>query len=136
MKSESNTVTAHNLNRLYQWRRDRPSAAEMKRAIVVSSERIPPDVVAMNSQVRFADESSGSSHEVTIVHPADADPARGKISVLTPVGAALLGLSVGQFIDWLLPDGTMRRLRVLKVIHQAPVKRSLRVEFGFLPGVF
>lgn len=136
MKSKSNIVTAHNLSRLYQWRRDQPSVAEIKRADVESSERIPREVVAMNSQVRFADESSGSSHEVTIVHPADADAARGKISVLTPIGAALLGLSVGQFIDWLFPNGTMRRLRVLKVLHHAEAKRSLREEYGFLPGVF
>lgn len=136
MKSESNTVTARELNRLYQWRRDRPSAAEMERADCVSSERIPPDVVAMNSQVRFADESSGSSHEVTIVHPDDADAARGRISVPTPVGIALRGLSVETFIDWLCPHGTTRRLRVLKVRHQAEAKRQLRMEFGFHPGVF
>ena len=136
MKSESNTVTAHNLNRRYQWQRDRPSAAEMKRAIVVSLERIPPNAVAMNSQVRFADESSGSSHKLTIVLPAEADPARCKISVRAPVGAALLGLSVGRFIHWLFPNETMRRLRVLKVLHHAEAKRSLRVEFGCLPGVF
>lgn len=135
MKSESNTVTRGNLNRLYQWRRDRPSTTEMKRADVASAKRTP-DVVAMKYQVCFADESSGSSREVTVVHPDEIGAASGKIRVLIPVGAALLGLSVEQFIDRLFPNGTMRRLRVLKMLHQAEAKRSLREQFGFLPGVF
>jgi len=55
---------------------------------------------------------------VTIVYPQDADPSDGKISVMAPVGSALLGLSVGQSIDWCFPDGRPRTLRVVELLYQ------------------
>lgn len=97
-----------------------PSAellAELDRAIVVPMESIPANTVAMYSRVRYRDETSGSAREVQIVFPADADMAQGKVSVLAPVGAALIGLPCGQSIDWIFPDGTSRRLTVLAVTH-------------------
>jgi regulator of nucleoside diphosphate kinase len=93
-------------------------AAELKKAVVVDSRRIPPDVVTMGSRVRFEDENTGERREVTIVFPQQANTSMGLISVLTPVGTALLGLAGGQSIVWPFPDGTQRCLRVLKIIYQ------------------
>jgi regulator of nucleoside diphosphate kinase len=85
---------------------------ELNRAIVVSSEALPADVVTMNSRVVYSDETAGVRRLVTIVYPGDADESAGRISVLSPLGTALLGLSVGQAIDWDFPDGSRRTLRV------------------------
>ncbi len=91
---------------------------ELDRAIVVSSEAVPADVVTMNSRVHYVDETTGERRLVKIVYPAEADAAEGKVSVLAPVGAALLGLSIGQAIEWDFPDGIRRRLRVEDVSYQ------------------
>jgi regulator of nucleoside diphosphate kinase len=72
----------------------------------------------MNSVVRFADEESGKESEVTLVFPGSADVEKQRISVLAPIGSALLGLSVGDSIDWPLPDARTRRLRVVAVTYQ------------------
>jgi regulator of nucleoside diphosphate kinase len=91
---------------------------ELARAVVVPREQIPNDVVTMNSRVVFADETTGERREVTLVYPAQADISAGKISILVPVGTALLGLRVGQSIDWELPSGEKRRYRVIDVPYQ------------------
>ncbi len=91
---------------------------ELERAIVLSSEAVPRDVVTMNSRVLYVDETTGERRLVKIVYPMEADASAGKISVLAPVGAALLGLSIGQAIEWGFPDGTRRRLRVEDVSYQ------------------
>ena len=93
-------------------------AEELDRAIVVPWDRIPKDVVTMNSRLIYSDESSGSTREVELVFPDDVDTEAGKISVLAPVGCALLGLSAGQSIDWSLPGGKVHRLRVECVLSQ------------------
>jgi regulator of nucleoside diphosphate kinase len=103
--------------------------SELERAIVVSSEAVPPDVVTMNSRVVYSDETSGVQRVVTIVFPGDADAADGKVSVFSPIGTALLGLSVGQAIDWDFPDGSRRRLRVDELVHQP--ERRLSRQPGF-----
>ena len=72
---------------------------ELSRAIVVPQELIPPDVVTMNSTVRFQDMATGKEMEVTLVYPNKANADMGRISVMAPVGVALLGLSVGQTIE-------------------------------------
>jgi regulator of nucleoside diphosphate kinase len=92
--------------------------AELERAIVVAPEVIPSSVVTMYSQVRYLDESAGVRRQIQIVYPEDADVELGKVSVLAPVGAALLGLEAGQTIDWRFPAGETRRLRVEKVLYQ------------------
>ncbi len=92
--------------------------AELDNAEVVDTAEIPADVVTMNSRVRFVDEVSGDERDMTLVYPADADSEQGRISVLAPIGAALLGLSVGQTIDWPMPDGSSRRLRVVSILYQ------------------
>jgi regulator of nucleoside diphosphate kinase len=91
---------------------------ELARAIVVPPEQIPKDVVTMNSRVVFEDETTGERREVTLVYPAHADIGAGKISILVPVGSALLGLRIGQSIDWNLPNGQRRRYRVIAVPYQ------------------
>ena len=92
--------------------------AEIDRAEVVEPEQIPPNRVTMNSRVRFVDEASKDEHEITLVFPAHADVEENRISVLAPVGSALLGLSVGDTIEWPLPNARSRRLRVVAVTYQ------------------
>ena len=93
-------------------------AAELDKAAVVDSRLVPSDVVTMNSRVLFEDESTGERHKVTIVFPQQADPSKAFVSVLAPVGTALLGLAAGQSIVWPFPDGGTRSLRVLQIIYQ------------------
>jgi regulator of nucleoside diphosphate kinase len=95
-----------------------PLERELARAIVVSSEAVPPDVATMNSLVRYADEREGGSHTVALVYPAAARRGQGMVSILAPLGTALLGLSEGQAIDWDFPDGSRRRIRLEEVLHQ------------------
>jgi len=92
---------------------------ELSRAVVVPEDQVPADVVRMNSRVLYLDESNGLSREVELSFPEGADLTYGKISVLSPVGSALLGLKVGQTIEWQFPNGQSRRLRVVSVIHTA-----------------
>ncbi len=91
---------------------------ELARATVVPRADIPRDVVTMNSRGVFENETTGARREVTLVYPADADIDAGKISVLVPVGTALLGLRAGQSIDWQLPSGEKQRYRVIEVPYQ------------------
>jgi regulator of nucleoside diphosphate kinase len=99
--------------------RDRDQLArELDEADIVDSSRVPPNIVTMNSRVLFEDEAIGTTREVTIVLPQDADAVEGKVSVLAPVGTALLGLAENQSIVWPFPDGSQRRLRVLEVLYQ------------------
>lgn len=91
---------------------------ELVRARVVPRDKIPGDVVTMNSRVVFENESTGERREVTLVYPGNADIGAGRISVLVPVGTALLGLREGQSIDWELPGGEKQRYRILKVPFQ------------------
>lgn len=88
---------------------------EVERAELFSAETLPDDVVALGSEVEFLDEGTGQSRSVTIVLPAHADIAAGRISILTPAGAGLIGLSVGQAIDWPDSAGRERRLKILSV---------------------
>lgn len=92
---------------------------ELVRAVVVSPAEIPKDVVTMNSRVVFEDETTGERREITLVYPKHADIASGKVSVLVPVGTALLGMRVGQTIDWRLPSGQQHRYKVVAVPFQA-----------------
>jgi regulator of nucleoside diphosphate kinase len=91
---------------------------EIERAEIVEPEAVPRTVVTMNSVVRFVDEESGKESEIKLVFPGHADVESNRISVLAPVGSALLGLSVGDSIGWPLPNGRTRRLRVVAVTYQ------------------
>jgi regulator of nucleoside diphosphate kinase len=79
---------------------------------------VPADVVTMRSQVEFRDEESGRVQKVTLAYPGEEDIANGKISVLTPIGSALLGHAVGQSARWVTRGGKARSLTVLKVLFQ------------------
>jgi regulator of nucleoside diphosphate kinase len=92
--------------------------SELVRAQVVPREKIPDDVVTMNSRVIFEDETTRERREITLVYPGSADIDAGKISVLVPIGTALLGLRVGQSIDWELPGGDKHRYRIVEVPFQ------------------
>lgn len=88
---------------------------EVERAELFGPDTLPDDVVALGSEVEFLDEGTGQSRRVTIVLPAHADIEAGRISILTPAGAGLIGLSVGQTIDWPDAAGRERRLKILSV---------------------
>ena len=93
--------------------------AELDRARVVSDSALSAGVVRMGSTLRFTTDA-GEDRTVTLVYPGEADIAAGKISVLTPIGAALIGLSAKQSIDWTARDGHVHRLTVETV--EAPVE--------------
>ncbi len=88
---------------------------ELDRAHILPAERLRPDIVNLGSQVEFRDEQTGKVQKIILVYPPDADIARRRVSVLTPVGAALLGLSVNQTISFHTRTGERRELTVLKV---------------------
>lgn len=91
--------------------------AELDRAEVVGHDEVPAGVVTMNSRVHCREESSGKDYHLTLVYPEDAG-SEGKVSILAPVGCALLGLSVGQHIDWPAPGGKQLKLTLLEVEYQ------------------
>jgi regulator of nucleoside diphosphate kinase len=92
-------------------------AQEMERASIVPDDADLQGVVRMGSHVDYRDDSTGEAREVVLVYPHEADISRKRISVLTPVGAALIGLSVGQTIEFQTPDRRTRALTVLRVSH-------------------
>jgi regulator of nucleoside diphosphate kinase len=92
--------------------------SELARAEIVDPEDIPSTVVTMNSTVRFRVESSPDEFTLTLVYPKDMDASSGKISVLAPVGSALLGLSQGDEIEWPKPGGGVLRVRIEEIVYQ------------------
>lgn len=92
--------------------------AELASATVVEPEQVPPTVVTMNSTVRFTVASSQQEFELTLVYPKDSGTNEKTISILSPVGSALLGLSQGNEIEWPAPGGGLVRVRVKEVVYQ------------------
>lgn len=90
---------------------------ELSRARVVPADKVPSDVITMNSIVSLRDLDSDETEEMELVYPADADMAHGRISVLAPIGTAILGYRLGDVIEWRVPAG-LRRLRVEEVLYQ------------------
>lgn len=90
-------------------------ADELGRADVMLEGAQPQHIVRMNSQVEFRDETTGKINKVRLVYPVEADIAARKISVLTPVGTALIGVRAGDSISWDTPGGERRKLTVLSV---------------------
>jgi regulator of nucleoside diphosphate kinase len=88
--------------------------AEMDRATVVAADALPSNVVRMGSTVTYGT-ADGRTRRVTLVFGGEADIARDRISILTPVGTALIGLAVGQSITWTTRDGREQELSVLSV---------------------
>lgn len=88
--------------------------SELERAQVVEADAIPPDTIQMGTTLEY-EPHDGHKRRVTLVYPAEADIAEGKVSILTPVGTALLGLRPGQSIDWVANDQRPHRLTVVSV---------------------
>ena len=87
-------------------------------ADLVDSREVPPDVVTMNSQFIIRMTDSGQQREITLCYPADAAPAAGRVSVYSPVGAALLGLRVGERARWSTPNGDACEADIVAVLFQ------------------
>jgi len=90
---------------------------ELNRARVVPSKDIPEDVITMNSKVRLRDLGSGQEIVYSLVFPGDANVAENKISVLAPIGTALIGYRVGDTIEWKVPGG-LKKLKVEEILYQ------------------
>lgn len=91
---------------------------ELERAKIVSEGDIPKDVVTMNSQVEYFDQTLGKSNLVTIVYPQQANSEEKKVSILSALGSALIGLREKQELNWMFPNGQTHRLQVVKVHYQ------------------
>lgn len=92
--------------------------AELSRAEIVEPQDMPPTVVTMNSTVRFKVQSTAEVFVLTLVYPKDIDASGHKISVLAPVGSALLGLSQGDQIDWPKPGGGVLNVSIEEIVYQ------------------
>ena len=90
---------------------------ELERGTEVESTEVAPDVVTMNSTVRVTDLDANTTHLYTIVFPSDADFEKGRISILSPLGTALLGYRAGDVVEWEMPRG-VRRLRIEALLYQ------------------
>jgi regulator of nucleoside diphosphate kinase len=93
-------------------------AEELDRAELVEPAAVPRDVVTMHSCVKFIDDDTGEVRTVTLAYPGEEDSRQGKISVITPVGSALIGLRAGATMAWRTLDGRTKRLSVLEIRHQ------------------
>ncbi|MBD8635522.1 MULTISPECIES: nucleoside diphosphate kinase regulator [unclassified Stenotrophomonas] len=123
------TVSSHDLARL-EALLDSPAASalptaaalseELTRANVLPSAEMPEGIVMMHSRVECEDETSGDTHVLTLVYPREANVDEHKVSVLAPVGTALLGLAIGQRIEWDAPGGRKLKLRVTAVHNDKP----------------
>lgn len=91
---------------------------ELERANLLNDNEIPPDLITMNSKVRFANLDTGKEMIVTLVYPSETNFEEGKISILASLGSALLGLRVNQEINWKFPNGKTQRLRILELLYQ------------------
>ena len=90
---------------------------ELERAAVVSSKEIPPDVVTMNSRVLLRDVDTSEEMTYSLVFPKDANVESGSISILAPVGTAILGYAESDVVEWSVPSGR-RRISIEKILYQ------------------
>jgi regulator of nucleoside diphosphate kinase len=90
---------------------------ELERAAAVDPHEVPGDVVTMNSTVRLRDLNDGETFEYTLVYPRDANAAEDRVSILAPIGTAILGCRAGDVVEWPVPAG-VARLQVEEVVFQ------------------
>ena len=90
---------------------------ELARAQIVSPQEIPADVITMNSKVSLVDLDTHEEEIYTLVYPENANTGEGKVSILAPVGTAMLGYRQGDIFEWEVPAGK-RRLKVDKILYQ------------------
>jgi len=95
-----------------------PLAELLAGADLVPPREVPADVATMYSQLLLADLATGEQRRYTLCYPADAEPARGFVSVLSPAGTSLLGLPVGAEAHWHTPDGRQHAVRLLEILFQ------------------
>jgi regulator of nucleoside diphosphate kinase len=121
------TISSLDLERLYKLIESFPASgfagkddleAELGRANVVEPTDVPPTLVTMNSTVKFSVESTKNEFELTLVYPKDVDASGHTISVLAPVGSALLGQSQGDEIEWPKPGGGLLKVKIKEVVYQ------------------
>lgn len=99
---------------------------ELNRAQIVASQKVPHDVITMNSKVMLKDLDTEEEIIYTLVYPPDADLMEDKISVLAPVGTAMLGFREGEVITWEVPAGVVR-LKVVKILYQPEAAGDLDI---------
>ena len=99
---------------------------ELQRARIVAREDVEPTVVTMHSRFIFRDETTGDTRKATLVYPDGENIAEGRISILTPFGAALLGLSEGQSIDFETRIGERRVVTLVRVLSQRILAANMR----------
>lgn len=92
--------------------------AELARATIVEPKEVPSTAVSMNSTVRFVVASTGEAFNLTLVYPKNMDSTGSKISILAPVGSALLGLTQGDEIAWPKPGGGQLTVRIEEILYQ------------------
>jgi regulator of nucleoside diphosphate kinase len=90
---------------------------ELSRAARVGTRHVPPNIVTMNTRVHLKDMDSKQDMIVTLVYPEDVRPAEGRLSVLSPIGTAILGYSEGDTIEWPAPGG-VKRIKIHKILYQ------------------
>jgi regulator of nucleoside diphosphate kinase len=105
-----------------RWQRLHPLSAELlldelNRATTVAPADLPDDVVTMRSRVTFVEAAGGEPRTVQLVYPSEADMAHDRVSIMTPIGAALIGMRVGSAIDWPNRQGEPRRLEIVGVVQ-------------------
>jgi regulator of nucleoside diphosphate kinase len=129
-------ITRRNIGRLdallaahatdWSWRPVELLVRELMRATVVEESQIPPDTVTMGSRVEFREETHGITQVVTLAYPGERDAFADAISVITPIGAALIGLAEGQSISYAAPDGSPITVKVNKVLYQPEADHRVR----------
>lgn len=100
-------------------------ASELDKARVGDPQAIPPDVITMNSTARLVDQATGDEMVYTLVFPEEADISHGRISILAPIGTAMLGYRVGDIFEWDTPGGK-RSIRVEEVVYQPEASGDYR----------
>lgn len=105
---------------------------ELDRATLLDPAAIPTDVVTMGARVQFEDIYSGEIEEYTLTFPDQADISAGRLSVLAPVGAALLGYREGSIVEWPTPGG-IRRLKIHRVTPPRESSAALAAATAYIP---
>jgi regulator of nucleoside diphosphate kinase len=138
MESHDIYITEYDLTRLKELvqvgisfaERDRDSLeslqGELDRAHIVVPTAVPNDVITMNSRVRLKDLETNEEKVYTLVFPSEANVQQQKISILAPIGTAILGSRVGDMVEWRVPGG-IRKLRIEEILYQPEAAGQYRL---------
>ncbi len=100
-----------------EWTRIEELEAELNRAVIIAPDQVAADVITMNSKVCLKDVDTNKEESYELVYPEDADIEQNKISILAPIGTAILGYKVGDIIEWKVPAG-LRKFKIQKILYQ------------------